>query len=522
MVIGNRNLKDRLFHPGSAVKKKILLCSMPFSAHSPDPGPRYENLGLCYLLGYLKARGYEGEIYDGNAVGTSFDRFLSSRSLDSYILIGFSVYSTNYLATIDAVRKLRGLGFNGHITLGGHYPSFSAKEILEKHPEIDSIAVGEGEEVLCLLLERLTGGGGLQGLPGLALSNEGSIEFGPPSCLLTSLDFSFSPDRTFYEPLLKAQNFATLSSSRGCWGSCSFCSVRNFYRLSEGASWRNRSPAHVVDELEDLNRRLGITSFAFFDDNFIGPGSIGKGRAREIAEEIVNRKLEIAFSIECRPDDLEEELVGRLRAAGLVKVSMGIESFLPRQQEIYGKTLDGETVKKALSTLRKQELLYSLYLILFDPFTTFDELLENFRHVGFIGAQHFHRFSGFLQVFPGIPLYEKLQQEGLLGDYRISATEQNEYWIQYKFKDERMAIFLAAWISFEERIGFLFSRHVPELGDEGAFEAYGELRRLTYQCLLGSLEKGREKSERSELVVLLANLTEDYYRRAEDLLKGGL
>jgi anaerobic magnesium-protoporphyrin IX monomethyl ester cyclase len=493
---------------------------MPFSARSSDPGPRYENLGLCSLSGYLKVHGHGVEIFDGNAGLLSFEKLLTSRDLEAIGIIGFSVYSTNYAATLKAIAGLRHEGFRGHITLGGHYPSFSWKGILEKHPEIDSIVVGEGEEVLRLLVERLKGGGEAAGIPGLASGHEGVARLESPSRLIDSLDFPFSPDRSFYEPLLKAQNFATLSSSRGCWGACSFCSVRNFYRLSHGDSWRYRSPVHVVDELADLHGRLGITSFAFFDDNFIGPGSKGKGRAREIAAEIARRKLDIAFSIECRPDDMEEGLLHVLKEAGLVKVSMGIESFVKRQQDLYGKALDIDRVKSALSILDKEEILYSLYLILFDPYVTFEELLENFRHVASIGARHFHRFSGFLQVFPGIPLYQRLLDEVLIGDFRIATTEQNEYWIQYSFRDERMGTLLAAWISFEETMGFMFSRHAPELGDEGAFAAYGELRELTHRCLKESLERGRQKDDADELALFLDTLMREYLGKAEEMLGG--
>lgn len=61
-----------------------------------------------------------------------------------------------------------------------------------------------------------------------------------------------------------------VSTSRGCFSSCLFCSVAAFWRTSEGVKWRGRSINNIVDELEQLYHK-GARYFKFVDDSFIEP-----------------------------------------------------------------------------------------------------------------------------------------------------------------------------------------------------------------------------------------------------------
>ncbi|MHC9538423.1 MAG: radical SAM protein [Vulcanimicrobiota bacterium] len=498
---------------------RVLLASLRFSARSPGIGPRTENLGLCYLLGYLVYHGFQGEIFDANASGTGYESFIENADIHEYALIGFSVFSTNYLATIKAIERLRERGFKGHITMGGHYPSFNWKAILERHREVDSVVVGEGEEPLRALAQALSENKSHHTIPGLACHNGEAAVLNPPPPLIASLDFPYFPDRTFYEKLISSQNFSALSSSRGCWGSCAFCSVRNFYRLSKGESWRYRSPSHVVDELQKLNRSCGITNFAFFDDNFIGPGKRGKKRAAAIAREILKRKLDIVFSLECRPDDIDDALLSLLKEAGLVKISLGIESFVPRQQELYNKKLELEEVKNVVKSLDRLDIIYSLYLILFDPLVTFDELIYNLDCVSDIGPEHFRSFAGFLQVFSGIPLQERVREEGYLETNLIGKTESNEYWIQYRFHDERIGPLLKSWLGLEEQVGFCFGSIVPLIEDDKAFLIFKKLRHIIWAGCHTMLVSGKEIYNRETYQNLLAAVAAETVQSAEAVIK---
>ncbi|MDQ7821160.1 MAG: radical SAM protein [Candidatus Eremiobacteraeota bacterium] len=471
---------------------KVLLCSMPFSASSHGLGARYEHQGLCSLSAHLRHRSFSAEIIDCNFTGCSAGEAIEAIAQGNPLIAGFSVFSTNYRETVKGAAILREKGFGGHITLGGHFPTFSYEQVLRDNPAIDSVITGEGEKPLVELAEALREGRVWGAIRGIASRRGDSVAWNGPAPLEDPLDFPFPLDRSAYLPRLKGQNFATVISSRGCTGLCTFCSVKSFYSLCRGKKWRSRSALDVVGELEYLNREHGISSFAFFDDNFIGPGREGRKRASDIASLIISRDLELVFSLECRPDSVDADLFKALREAGLVKVSLGVESFVPRQQALYGKKHDGAATARSIEVLKSLGVHLAIYLIPFDPFVTSPELAMNLTEASHVGAEHFPSFSRFLQVFPGIPLYRSLESHILPSDRLLLRTPYNEYWLGYHFKAPFIDAILSAFLRCEETASFMLGRYAKIHDDSETFLKYREIRRYMLTKFLEVARKGEE------------------------------
>jgi radical SAM superfamily enzyme YgiQ (UPF0313 family) len=471
------------------MKNKILLLSVPFSAKG-SAGPNMENHGLCYIKASLIYHGFYVHMIDGNALDIPWHEAINQLDFDDYFLTGFSVYSTNYNNSVRLIKAMRKSGFTGHITMGGHYPTFSWHIILNNNHDLDSIITGEGETPVVTLAESLKSGKDWKDIEGLACRKDEEIICNPCGSLINPLKFPFLPDRESYGDLLKKQNFATISSSRGCWGNCTFCSVRTFYKLGHGPCWRPRAAEDIVDEIEYLNKE-GIANFAFCDDNFIGVGKEGIMRARSIGEEIIRRKLDIAYAIDCRPDDLDEDLFSFLSQSGLIKVNIGIESFVERQQKLYSKTLSFDMIEQAILLLKKQDFLIGLYTIFFDPFVTFEELSLNFNKALDTGPEYFPEFATFLQVFPGIPLYEEIKRQNLLDTHKVLVTKDNEYWINYRFQYSGIEEFFVMCLQFEATLNSLLSPFTGTslLSPEKYYELYRNIRILACNCFVEGIEQ---------------------------------
>lgn len=71
-----------------------------------------------------------------------------------------------------------------------------------------------------------------------------------------------------------------------------------------------------------MAREWGATAVSFLDDEFL-IGRQGKQRAAELAAAIHRRGLDLAWSFECRADDVDEALFTDLREAGLRHVFVG-------------------------------------------------------------------------------------------------------------------------------------------------------------------------------------------------------
>ena len=377
---------------------------------------RMENLGLGFLAAALERGGHTAEVLDASFHGRRVDWLAARLRGRQPLLLGFSLFFNNADETLRLIRRLRRGGLRGHITLGGHHATFTCRELLADWPEVDSVVRGEGEEALVELTDRLVRGLEWRDVPNVACrAPDGRLRLNP--CRpLAELDRLPPPSRRAYADAIRADGWACVSSSRGCYGSCSFCSIRSFLALQPGPCWRARSPASVVDEIEALAHDYGVRHVNFVDDDFLGPGRRGKERALAIASLLEARRLGVTFIISARPDNLDEPTLRRLKEAGLICVDIGAESWLPRQLEFYRKKTTPAKNDAAIETLERVGVEYRVYLVLFDPYIALDELEAAVMVAQRLGSRHLLDMWLFsrVQAFPGTPLAESLERDGLL------------------------------------------------------------------------------------------------------------
>ncbi|HRZ37584.1 MAG TPA: radical SAM protein [Candidatus Paceibacterota bacterium] len=405
--------------------------------HAAAPAQR-EHLGLAYLTSSVTAAGHRCGFIDAAHEGLDVDTLVERIALERPTLVGFSLYLNNVTVTLRAIRALRRSDCRAHITLGGHHATFHWREILANHPELDSILRGESELALADLAGRLRQRRPWQDTPNLASRDSAGVPYANPCRpLITDLDRLPPPNRDPYRSAVEHSGVTTMVSSRGCYAHCGFCSVRAFTQLAAGPLWRPRSPAGVVAEMEDLQGRFGARQIIFVDDNFMGPGLTGRRRAGAIADLVRGSGLRIQWTLACRANDLEATTLVRLREAGLVRVDLGVESWTPRQLELYDKALTPEQNDRAIDLLERLGLDYRLYLIPIDPYVQVPELEHNVRRMQRRGGRHVtHPLFNRLAAFAGTPLAERIARDGLLS--RRAGVCACEHGRPYRFADPRM------------------------------------------------------------------------------------
>ena len=115
-----------------------------------------------------------------------------------------------------------------------------------------------------------------------------------------------------------------------------------------GRRYRSRSPENVVAELEYWKEK-GWNSFMFYDDIF----TFDMNRAEKICDLIIQKKLRISFKTSTRADRVNELLLTKMRDAGCVELSFGVESGHP---DVLRGLKKGETVEdivKGIQLTRK-------------------------------------------------------------------------------------------------------------------------------------------------------------------------
>jgi len=108
-------------------------------------------------------------------------------------------------------------------------------------------------------------------------------------------------------------------TSRSCPEHCTYCP----HRITAG--YRARTDDNVLDELSELCELYKHPHVVIRDPLF----TLDRDRCFRIAEGIRSRGLTLSFECETRMDDLDEELIQSLHAAGLREIGFGVESVEP-------------------------------------------------------------------------------------------------------------------------------------------------------------------------------------------------
>ncbi len=100
---------------------------------------------------------------------------------------------------------------------------------------------------------------------------------------------------------LEGQPFA-ITTSRGCYGECSFCSISSFYKLNDCVKQTFRSPQSVSAEIHRLVDNYKISSLKIVDDNFF------RDKSDDFLEGLVNEISDLKYHLDYLrgPNDITE------------------------------------------------------------------------------------------------------------------------------------------------------------------------------------------------------------------------
>jgi radical SAM superfamily enzyme YgiQ (UPF0313 family) len=403
-----------------------------------------ENLGLGMIAASLEGAGHKVVIVpfdEAKERESVARRVLASRPELVGLGIQFQHRAHDFLALS---RRLRALGFEGHLTCGGQFPTMAYREVLTRHNGVDSVVLHEGEETVVELAEAVSRGAPIRAIRGLAIME-------PPSGAVTkgiaSTDAAPVPTRNEGRPLGDLDRlpfptryrphsrhlgipFVPIMASRGCWGSCAYCSITTFYRDARahagGRTLRRRSPKNVATEMALLWHAAGGPSiFCFHDDNFFDPRPADTlARVRAIRAELDDFGVgKIGIIGKCRPDTVDAALLKALRALGVIRLYIGIENASQRGADHLGRRTQNLRIAEALRAAEDAEIFTCYNLLLFEPDATLDDVAEN---VAFIREHATHPVN-FCRAEPyyGTPMHRRLEEEhavtgSYLGfDYRV-------------------------------------------------------------------------------------------------------
>jgi anaerobic magnesium-protoporphyrin IX monomethyl ester cyclase len=238
---------------------------------------RFPPLGLGYIAASLRRKGVSVEIVDGTFL-TREEAVAKVKGSKPDILGFYSMFSMKR-TSVEMARRLR--EDCGLLVVGGPLPTLDPSGYLDV---FDVVVLGEGEEVMVDLAECYERGASFADVAGVAYLDSGKTRFSAPRGFVRDLDSLPFPARDLFDndayKRYYADKFgssiAPVITSRGCPFSCDFCSRPVF-----GQSFRTRSAANIVDEVEEIVG-LGYDRVWFADDCF----TLSRNRVLAVCDEL--------------------------------------------------------------------------------------------------------------------------------------------------------------------------------------------------------------------------------------------
>ncbi|MDQ7826931.1 MAG: radical SAM protein [Candidatus Eremiobacteraeota bacterium] len=387
--------------------------------------------------------------------------------------IGFRTVSRDSIFMNDMVRMVRALMPSALLVGGGPHVTAMRGRVMEEAP-FDFAVFGEGEITLLDLLYHLDEGGDMGEVKGLIYrDSEGRIRENAPQDTIDDLDSLPMPAwdlvdheqyfKAMYYPLIPAylnarREVVSIFTSRGCPYKCTFC--HNIF----GKRFRARSPEKVVEEIEYLYTAFGCRQFDFRDDIF----NLDKKRVHRICDLIIKRGLDIrmAFPNGIRGDIMDEELILKLKAAGMFRCTYALETASPRLQKMTRKNIDLDKLRHIIRFTSAQGIIIRIFVMLGFPTETREEMRETLEYA-FDPAIDFLILNT-VNPFEGTEMAESLRASGVnLDEFRdkydylearMSVSEVSAQELQ-AIKDDAVNRFFS-----EERFAMMaekLTRHIP-------------------------------------------------------------
>jgi anaerobic magnesium-protoporphyrin IX monomethyl ester cyclase len=202
---------------------------------------------------------------------------------------------------------------NAVIVYGGVHPTFHFQEILAKHPVVDVVVRGEGEDTVLDLVASLSQVFRVQKedlfrskfeevlskVVGIAWRRDSRVIVNDPRPPLEDLDshriaWELVHDWDKYQAFAIGRT-AVVQFSRGCPHRCTYCGQWPFWQR-----WRHRDVTRFVDELEFLHRKHEVQFFWFADEN----PTTDKHVWQALLEEISRRDMGTGMTASIRSQDI--------------------------------------------------------------------------------------------------------------------------------------------------------------------------------------------------------------------------
>ncbi len=356
-----------------------------------NPGSRmqaYQSLGaelsaveppvwVGLMATFVRKRGFSVRILDANAENIGPEETAEWIAEMSPVLTAVVVYGHNPSASTQVMPPAGALCTAlkqkapqlKTLLVGGHVAALPERTLREE--DADFVCGGEGPCTILELLQALKSSqpDDYSKVRGLWYRDGQAIKSNFPAPLVKDLDQEMPGVAWDLLPMekyrahnwhcfghLQRQPYGSLYTTLGCPYHCSFCCIQAPFKSGEKAlgykesvdSYRLWSPQSVIAQIDELVNEYGVRNIKFADEIFV----LNRRHVIGICDLIIERGYDLNIWAYARVDTLREEMVDKLKRAGVNWLAFGIEAASERVRDDAQKGFDQDKVYKAIEAVR--------------------------------------------------------------------------------------------------------------------------------------------------------------------------
>lgn len=318
------------------------------------------------------------------------------------------------------------------VVWGGNHPTLSPTRTLSD-PAVDVIVIGDGEETLLALADRISAKKTLKGIAGLWFKEGEEIvknDFRDP------VDMNTLPPPPYnlvkvedYVQEYRGKKVLNIETSRGCNFRCRYC----YHTGATGHhNFRYLNAEKSLERMLWVRDEFGVDGVYLIDDNFF----LDMNRGMEVVRGLVSESKDLFWQIQgvdvpsmlrFGHSDLDE-----LEKSGLMRISVGAESGSPKILKYIRKPHTVEMINEANRLWSSHGIFVFYSWIAGFPEETEDDVKKTIAMMFRVIRDNPHaRVSPLYNFlpFPGTNLWEEV-----IKNYNFKPPENLIDWGEYDFK----------------------------------------------------------------------------------------
>ena len=348
--------------------------------------------------------------------------------VDGSDLVGITTMSNHFDNAVQLTTRLK-QETTIPVAWGGVHPTIRPLESLQ---HADLVCIGEGEEAIVELINKMEAGEDYTDTKGFWFKRNGEVIKNPIRPLIRDLDSIPFQDydydghyvkhgdgiRPMTEELLNyhLQGDLMVAPTRGCPLACTFCVNNTLHNLyAEKKQFRGRSVDNIIEEVVTIREKLPFINHITFDDDAFF--SLSAEQIEEFSQKFKNQvglPLDIGGAT---PYSISREKLGSLVQGGLTGLRMGIQSAAESTKKQYLRNHSNNYVERAVSIIHEfsDKITPRYDIIINNPWETEEDLAETLLFLARVPAPFLlNMFS--LTFYPATELYNKAVEDGIIKD----------------------------------------------------------------------------------------------------------